>query len=210
MAQETAASMTAPEGAIWQAWLDAFIHPEFETFQRWYPRMGQRWRGISLAVSLLLIVMASLAHIVSSAGGALPVMQPLTLAGISAYLASGRGLFELFRDSVGSVAMLYAIPVVVAWRANREIGPYSVRFRVVFGTWMQVQPAICVLLLFSAVAQVVLAVLGISDPFAHLRDWVAWVVGLTVTGPALISWYIYSWEALAAGSVVDDILTEPG
>lgn len=200
MAQETAASTTAPEGAIWQAWLDAFLHPQFETFQRWYPRMGQKWRRVSLAVSLVLIVLASLAHAVFSAAEALPSMQPLTLAGIIAYLASGRGLFELLRDSAASVAMLYAIPVVVAWRANREIGPYSIRLRVVFGTWMQVQPVICVLLLFSAVALVVLAVLGLSDPYAHLGDWAAWVVMLPVTGPAWISWYMYSCEALAAGS----------
>lgn len=200
MAQETAASMAAPEGGLLRAWTDALVHPQFETFQRWYPRMGQKWRRISLAVSLLLIVMASLAHVVSSAAGALPAMQSLTLTGISAYLASGRGLSELFRNFAGSVAMLYAIPVVVAWRANREIGPYSVRFRVVFGTWTQVQPVICALLLFSAIAQVILAALGLSDPYAHLGNWAAWVVMSSVTGPALISWYMYSWEALAAGS----------
>lgn len=200
MAQETATSMTAPEGAIWQAWLDALLRPQFETFQRWYPRMGQKWRRVSLVVSLVLIVLTSLAHAVFSAAGALPAMQSLTLAGISAYLASGRGLFGLFRNFAGSVAMLYAIPVVVAWWANREIGPYPVRFRVVFGTWMQVQPTVCVLLLFSAVAQVVLAMLGLFDSYAHLGDWEAWVVMLLVIGPAWISWYIYSCEALAAGS----------
>jgi hypothetical protein len=96
MAQETAASMTAPEGAIWQAWLDALIHPKYETYARWFPLMKSRWRNISLAVSLMLIILNIYAH------GALDVFtvshksQALAFGNMVAYFSSPRGLYFIF------------------------------------------------------------------------------------------------------------------
>ena len=67
MAQETAASMTAPRAWVFYAWLDAALHPRFATFQRWFPLMKARWRRLSLIVSLVLILVTACAGITLAA-----------------------------------------------------------------------------------------------------------------------------------------------
>lgn len=196
MTQETATRMTAPEGGLLRAWTDALLHPKFETYVRWYPHMDTRWRRTSLAVSLMLILVRNFVQIADSTAHALPASQSLTLDRISVYLASLHGRYELFSYIAGSVAMLAAIPAISAWRANRDIGPYHIRLRVVFGTWMQVQPAVCVLELVSAVAELAQGMSGVSSSHSVVADW---VFPLLVLSPALIS-LDCSCEALAAGS----------
>ena len=63
MAQETADAISIPAGGIIWAWIDALAHPEFATFQRWFPLMQVRWRRLSLAVSLFLILATACEHI---------------------------------------------------------------------------------------------------------------------------------------------------
>ena len=59
MVQEMAASITAPRAWLVYAWVDVALHPKFPTYQRWFPLMKTRWRRISLAVTLALIVVNS-------------------------------------------------------------------------------------------------------------------------------------------------------
>jgi hypothetical protein len=196
MAQETAASMTAPEGAIWQAWLDALIHPKFETYARWFPLMKSRWRNISLAVSLMLIILNIYAH------GALDVFtvshksQALAFGNMVAYFSSPRGLYFIFFYGPCSVLLLYLIPGIVALASSRDFGPYGIRFKRVFRPWMQIQPTICVLLLYSTVSQLVLKLVGIYDSEFILFSLLTF---LLVSAPALVTWS-YSIVALSAGS----------
>lgn len=193
MAQETAANMTAPEGAIWQAWLDAFIHPKFETYARWYRRMGARWRRLSLAVSLPMLLIAILVVIAHDAVYIGNSVQTLTLSRFVSYLGSPHGLFELIDMFAAALVAIFAMPATAAVFAHRSLGPYRIRFKRVFRPWMQVQPAICVLLLASALVNFVAG-------FAQSPSDVWWVVAFVlIAWPALRSWQL-TYEALAAGS----------
>ena len=150
MAQETAASMTAPEGAIWQAWLDAFIHPKFETYARWYLRMNARWRRISLAVSLPLALIAILVVIAHDSMYVGNSAQALTFGRFLSYLGSPHGLFELF-------------DLIAAVFAHRSIGRYSIRFYIAYCTFMQTLPMACVFLVLGAVGYFVFSVFNFDS-----------------------------------------------
>jgi hypothetical protein len=196
MAQETAASATAPEGPIWRAWLDAFIHLEYETYTRWYPRMNARWRRISLAASLLLILVTCPLRIVLAVYSVSHNPNAFEWHNLLIELFSLSGAMSVCIYCVISLAVLFAMPIVVAAFANRGIGPYRVRLYVAFGPWLQVQPAVCLFLLLSSIAQLVLTANGIVFPTPLIAEI---VILALVIGPALNSW-IYSCRALAAGS----------
>lgn len=196
MAQETAASMTVPEGGLLRAWIDAFFHPKFATFQRWFPLMTVRWRRVTLGVSLALILMNVYARGALDAFTTNHSAQALTLSNIAAYFVSPRGIFRAFFYGPCSVLALYLIPAIIALASSRGLGPYGVRFKRVFRPWMQVQPTICILLLFSTVAQLVLMLVGIYDSGFVLFSLLTL---LLVPIPALATWS-YSIVALAAGS----------
>src|SRR5689334_23271684 len=203
MAQETAASVTAPEGGILRAWTEAFLHPKYETYARWFPQMTARWRGISLAVSLMLIVLNVYV------GGALEIWrtshnaQALTLSNMAAYFSSSRGLYFAFFYGPCSILLLYSIPGIVALASSRDFGPFGIRFKRVFRPWMQIQPTICVLLLYSTVSQLVLKLVGIYDSEFILFNL---LTILLVSAPALATWG-YSIVALSAGSSLSQVKT---
>lgn len=196
MAQETATSMTAPEGGLLRAWMDAMLHPKYATFQRWFPLMTVRWRGISLAVSLVLIVLHIYVQEAVDAFGTHHNAQILTLSRLTAYFASSRGLYLASFYGPCAVLLLCLIPGVVALASSRDLGPYHIRFKHVFRPWMQIQPTICVLLLFSTAARLVLMLLGIYDSEFVLFSLLTL---LLVPTPALATWS-YSIVALSAGS----------
>jgi hypothetical protein len=188
MAQETAASMTAADGQIWRAWLDALLRPKFSTFARWYPRMGRCWRVSSLALSLVLVVITAFIHV---------VMADLTASqGKFAYLISPGELIRVGFVVTRSVTILLLIPLAIAWIARRRIGPCRLRVHVIYGTWLQAQPAICLLLLISNVAYLIVTANGTAQSSS---DFVGLLVTALVLGPQWTS-MIISYEALAAGS----------
>ena len=182
MAQEAAADQSMPHGSVFRAWLEAFLHPSFATFQRWYPRMQARWRVISLLVSLLLILIAILVLIAHDAISDDYIVGALSLDRFLTYLHSPHGLFQLFSFFAGTLAGIYGFPALVAWFAYRAIGPYHLRFHVALGTLMQALPAICALLLFSAVAYFILGYFESSSSvfqvstvlFVQLPIWISW------------------------------------
>lgn len=172
MAQETAASITVPDGTIWRAWLDALSRPRFSTFARWYPRMGQRWRGFSLVVSLVLVVITAFIHVAA---------VDLTAShGMFAYIVSPGELLRVCFVVARSVTILLLMPLAVAWIARRRIGPYRLRVHVAFGTWLLVQPAIFLLLLIGAVAYLIFTVNGIAQSSS---DFDSLLVTAFVAGP---------------------------
>lgn len=174
MAQETAASMTAPQSGLLRAWTDALFHPTFETYARWYLKMGSRWRRISLAVSLPLLLAAILVVIAHDSMHVGARIHALTGSRFLNYLDSPYGLFQLFAFSVGAVAAIVAIPAAVALFAHRSRGRYRIRFYIAYCTWMQTLPMTCVFLLFGAVGYLVL---GFFDSFFDPRVYqIAWFV----------------------------------
>jgi hypothetical protein len=163
MALETAASMTAPEGAIWQAWLDAFIHPKFETYARWYLRMNAHWRRISLAVSLplaLIAILVVIAHDTMYVGNS---VRALTLGRFLNYLGSPHGLFELFDLIAAALVAIVAIPAIAVVFAHRSIGRYRIRFYIAYCTFMQTLPMACVFLVLGAVGYFVFSVFNFDS-----------------------------------------------
>lgn len=163
MAQETAASMTAPEGAIWQAWFDALVHPQFETYARWYLRLNARWRRISLAASLPLALIAILVVIAHDAMYVGDSFQALTLGRLLSYLGSPHGLFELFDLIVAVMVAIVAIPAIAALFAHRSIGRYSIRLYIAYCTFMQTLPMACVFLALGAVGYFVFSVFNFDS-----------------------------------------------
>lgn len=193
MAQETAETLPTPVGGIMWAWIDALAHPEFATFQRWFPRMQLRWRRLSLAVSLFLILVATSVDIATSAFATPRSIQDVSLAAFFVYLFSSHGMTQVFYIGGGSVAVLFAMPALVTLISPHSLGPYRIRFKRVFRPWMQVQPAICVLLLASALVNFVT---GFVQSPSDISDLVVFVL---FAWPALRSWQL-TYEALAAGS----------
>lgn len=193
MAQETADAISIPAGGIIWAWIDALAHPEFATFQRWFPLMQVRWRRLSLAVSLFLILATACVSVAMSAFPAPRTMQDLSLATFFTYLFSSHGMAQAFYKGAGSVAVLLAMPALVTLISPRSLGPYRIRFKRVFRPWMQVQPAICALLMASALVNFVA---GFVQSPSEVWGVVAFVL---IAWPALRSWQL-TYEALAAGS----------
>jgi hypothetical protein len=185
MAQETAASMRAPQGGLLRAWTDALFHPTFETYARWYLKMGPRWRRTSLAVSLPLLLAAIVALIAHDALRVGAGIHALTGSRFLSYLDSPHGLFQLFAFSVGAIAAIVAIPAAVALFAHRSRGRYRIRFSITYCTWMQTLPMTCVFLLFGAVGYLVLGFFDWSSflyqaslfIFAYLPVNTAWGLG---------------------------------
>jgi hypothetical protein len=172
MAQETAASMAAPEGAIWQAWLDAFIHPKFETYARWYLWMNARWRRISLAVSLPLLLIAILvviAHDTMYVGNSI---QALTLARFLSYLGSPHGLFELFDLIAAALVAIVAIPAIAAVFAHRSIGRYNIRSYIAYCTFMQTLPMACVFLVLGMIGYFFLGSFSSASFIGQAADYI--------------------------------------
>jgi len=208
MARETVASMTAPRALIIYAWLDAALHPKFSTFQRWFPFMKARWRMISLIVSLVLILVTVLAQIALAAYSANRGADSLTPGALSAYLASPAGIFRAFFYGPCAVVTLFAMPAAVALIAPRSLGPYAIRFKRVFRPWMQVQPVICIWLLFSVVAQLVLLLIGVNASESFLSgSFLLGLVTVTLVVAPLMGTWGYSVAALSAGSSRKPFLT---
>ncbi len=193
MTQETVADMTAPQGAIWQAWLDAFIHPKFETYARWYPRMGQRWRGISLVTSVLLIIMTGIVYLGLHAFVAPRSVEMMSFTTYYAYFHSSDGIRRAVFNTASSVALIFAIPALVTLISPRSLGPYRIRFKRVNRPWMQVQPVICMLLLCSALTDFAF---GFFLQTSGILDFVEFML---VTWLTLYTWTL-TYESLAAGS----------
>lgn len=208
MAQETAASMTAPRTWIFYAWLDAALRPKFATFQRWFPLMKARWRMTSLLVSLVLTFVTAFAQIALAAYSANRSADALTPGTLSAYLPSPAGLFRAFFFGPCAVVTLFPMPAAVALIAPRSLGPYAIRFKRIFRPWIQVQPVICVLLLFSVIAQLVLLLIGVdaSEPFLSGSFLFGLATMTLVVAPLLGTWS-YSVAALAAGGGRKPFLT---
>lgn len=187
MAQETAASTRAPQGGLLRAWTDALFHPTFETYARWYLKMGPRWRRISLAVSLPLLLAAIFVVIAHDAMHVGAGIHALTGSRFLSYLDSPHGLFQLFAFSVGAIAAIVAIPAAVALFAHRSRGRYRIRCYIAYCTWMQTLPMTCVFLLFGAVGYLVLGFFDWSsfDPQVYQ---IAWLVIAYL--PALLAWQL--------------------
>jgi len=193
MAQESADAIPIPAGGIIWAWIDAFAHPEFATFQRWFPRMKVRWRRLSLAVSLFLILVTMCIFVAISAFPEPRTLQDFSLAIFFTHLFSSHGFGRAFCEAVGSIVVLFAMPALVTLISPRSLGPYRIRLKRVFRPWMQVQPAICVLLLASALVNFAA---GFVQSPSDISNMVAFVL---IAWPALRSWQL-TYEALAAGS----------
>ena len=208
MAQKTAASMTAPHAWIVYAWLDAALRPKFATFQRWFPLMKARWRMVSLIVSLIFIVVTAVAQIALAAYSAHRGADSLAPGTLSVYLASPAGLFRAFFFGPCAVVTLFAMPAAVALIAPRSVGPYAIRFKRVFRPWMQVQPVICLLLLFSVVAQLVLLLIGVDASESFLSgSFLSGLVAMTLVVAPLLGTWGYSVAALSAGGGRKPFLT---
>lgn len=165
--------------------------------------MKARWRMVSLIVSLIIILVTVVAQIALAAYSSNRSADSLAPAALSTYLASPAGLFRAFFFGPCAVVTLYAMPAAVALIAPRSLGPYAIRFKRVFRPWMQVQPVICVLLLFSVIAQLVLLLVGVDGSDSILSSL---VFMLLVVAPLLGTWG-YSVAALAAGSGRKPFLT---
>ncbi len=166
MTQEVAATMSAPEGGLLRAWIDALAHPEYETYARWYLRMNARWRRISLAVSLPLLLIAILVVIAHDAMRVGNSFQTLTLSRFLSYLGSPHGLFELFDLFAAALLTIVAIPATAALFAHRSIGRYHIRCYIAYCTFMQTLPMACVFLVLGAMGYLVLGFFD-STSFVH-------------------------------------------
>ena len=194
MAQDAVGGVVAPDGGLFRAWLDVLTHPKFATFQRWYPRMRLRWRAISLVVSLLLAFAAGLVVIGHDAMFAARFsLQALSLATFRDYLLSPHGLLQWFRLWFGAALFVFLIPATAAAIGHRPIGPYHVRFRVAFGTWLQALPLISLLALISICAAFVLGFFTSSSFVVAIATWVF------EYAPVYMCWGAAA-RALAAGS----------
>lgn len=194
MAQDAVGGVVAPDGGLFRAWLDVLTHPKFATFQRWYPRMRLRWRAISLVVSLLLAFAAGLVVIGHDAMFAARFsLQALSLATFRDYLLSPYGLLQWFRLWCGAALFVLLIPATAAAIGHRPIGPYHVRFRVAFGTWLQALPLISLLALISICAAFVLGFFTSSSFVVTIATWVF------EYAPVYMCWGAAA-RALAAGS----------
>lgn len=200
MAHETAASMTAPRAWVFYAWLDVALHPRFATFQRWFPLMKARWRRLSLIVSLVLILVTACAGITLAAYSTTYTADALAPGNLFAYLASPGGLSRAIFYGPCAIVTLFAIPAAVALISPRGLGPYSIRFKRVFRPWMQVQPIICLLQLFSAVAQLVLLLIGVDATESFLSEtFLSGLMTVTLVVAPLLGTWSYSVAALSAG-----------
>lgn len=203
MAQETAASMTAPRAWVFYAWLDAALHPRFATFQRWFPLMKARWRMLSLIVSLVLILITACAGIALAAYSTMHTADALAPGNLFAYLTDPNGLSRAIFYGPCAIVTLFAMPAAVALISPRRLGPYSIRFKRVFRPWMQVQPIICLLQLFSAVAQLVLLLIGVDATESFLSG----LMTVTLVVAPLLGTWSYSVAALSAGGGRKPFLT---
>lgn len=113
-----------------------------------------------------------------------------------AYFSTPRGLFRVFFYGPCSIFTMYVMPATVALVSPRGFGPYRIRLKRIFRPWMQVQPTICALLLFSTVAQIVMMALGLYETENLLFSLLSLIL---VPMPALATWS-YSVLALSAGS----------
>jgi hypothetical protein len=163
MAQETVASMTAPEGGLLRAWTEAFLRPKYETYARWYLRMNARWRRISLAVSLPLALIAILVVIAHDAMYVGNSIQALTPGRFLSYLGSPHGVFELLDMFAAALVAIVAIPAIAAVFAHRSIGRYSIRSYIAYCTFMQTLPMACVFLVLGAVGYFVFSVFNFDS-----------------------------------------------
>lgn len=208
MAQETAASMTAPRAWVFYAWLDAALHPRFATFQRWFPLMKARWRMLSLIVSLVLILITACAGIALAAYSTMHTADALAPGNLFAYLTDPNGLSRAIFYGPCAIVTLFAMPAAVALISPRRLGPYSIRFKRVFRPWMQVQPIICLLQLFSAVAQLVLLLIGVDATESFLSEsFLSGLMTVTLVVAPLLGTWSYSVAALSAGGGRKPFLT---
>lgn len=208
MAQETAASMTAPRAWVFYAWLDAALHPRFATFQRWFPLMKARWRMLSLIVSLVLILITACAGIALAAYSTMYTADALAPGNLFAYLTDPNGLSRAIFYGPCAIVTLFAMPAAVALISPRRLGPYSIRFKRVFRPWMQVQPIICLLQLFSAVAQLVLLLIGVDATESFLSEsFLSGLMTVTLVVAPLLGTWSYSVAALSAGGGRKPFLT---
>jgi uncharacterized membrane protein YGL010W len=146
-----------------RAWVNAMLHPKFETYARWYLRMNARWRRISLAVSLPLLLVASLVVIAHDAIYVSNGIQALTLSRFLSYLDSPHGLFELFALSAGALLAIFAFPATAALFAHRSNGRYRTRFYIAYCTWMQTLPVASVFLILGAAGYFVLGIFNFDS-----------------------------------------------
>lgn len=208
MAQETAASMTAPRAWVFYAWLDAALHPRFATFQRWFPLMKARWRMLSLIVSLVLILITACAGIALAAYSTMHTADALAPGNLFAYLTDPNGLSRAIFYGPCAIVTLFAMPAAVALISPRRLGQYSIRFKRVFRPWMQVQPIICLLQLFSAVAQLVLLLIGVDATESFLSEsFLSGLMTVTLVVAPLLGTWSYSVAALSAGGGRKPFLT---
>ena len=208
MAQETAASMTAPRAWVFYAWLDAALHPRFATFQRWFPLMKARWRMLSLIVSLVLILITACAGIALAAYSTMHTADALAPGNLFAYLTDPNGLSRAIFYGPCAIVTLFAMPAADALISPRRLGPYSIRFKRVFRPWMQVQPIICLLQLFSAVAQLVLLLIGVDATESFLSEsFLSGLMTVTLVVAPLLGTWSYSVAALSAGGGRKPFLT---
>jgi hypothetical protein len=208
MAQETAASMTAPRAWVFYAWLDAALHPRFATFQRWFPLMKARWLMLSLIVSLVLILITACAGIALAAYSTMHTADALAPGNLFAYLTDPNGLSRAIFYGPCAIVTLFAMPAAVALISPRHLGPYSIRFKRVFRPWMQVQPIICLLQLFSAVAQLVLLLIGVDATESFLSEsFLSGLMTVTLVVAPLLGTWSYSVAALSAGGGRKPFLT---
>ena len=208
MAQETAASMTAPRAWVFYAWLDAALHPRFATFQRWFPLMKARWRMLSLIVSLVLILITACAGIALAAYSTMHTADALAPGNLFAYLTDPNGLSRAIFYGPCAIVTLFAMPAAVALISPRRLGQYSIRFKRVFRPWMQVQPIICLLQLFSAAAQLVLLLIGVDATESFLSEsFLSGLMTVTLVVAPLLGTWSYSVAALSAGGGRKPFLT---
>lgn len=180
MAQKTAASMAVPDGKIWRAWLDAFLHPRFETYARWYLRMNARWRRTSLAASLPLLIAAAFVVIAHDAMHINYGIQTPTVSRFLSYLGSPHGLFELFALFAGAMAGLIAIPAVAAVCGHRSVGRYRARYYIAYCTFMQTLPIASLLVLFGAVGYYIHGFFDATSFIAQVAGFLFVYVPLTM------------------------------
>lgn len=196
MAQGTAADTTAPRAWLVYAWLDPLLHPKFATFQCWFPLMKPGWRRITLAVTLVLICIEGVIRVATYPVINRHDLQSLEPQRISANLLSPREAFLVAYWVAGSAIVLFTIPALVALVSAWSLGPYVIRFKRIYRPWIQVQPIICMLLLFSTVAHTMLIEFGMYQSENLFFNTLSL---LLVPVPALATWS-YSLVALSAGS----------
>ena len=208
MAQDAVGGVVAPDGGLFRAWLDVLVHPKFATFQRWYLRMRLRWRMLSLIVSLVLILITACAGIALAAYSTMHTADAIAPGNLFAYLTAPNGLSRAIFYGPCAIVTLFAMPAAVALISPRRLGPYSIRFKRVFRPWMQVQPIICLLQLFSAVAQLVLLLIGVDATESFLSEsFLSGLMTVTLVVAPLLGTRSYSVAALSAGGGRKPFLT---